>query len=284
MTVIEIMDRKIKGPSITMVTAYSAMEARLLSRTGIDIALVGDSLGNIVQGHDSTLPVTTEELLYHTRCVRRGLDGPFLVSDMPFLSYNTSRKDGIINAGKMIKEGGANAVKLEGGAEIASLVRAMTRAMIPVMGHVGLKPQAINMTGGYKVQGKDLQGARQVIADSIAIERAGAFALVLEGIPPDLAKEVTSRLHIPTIGIGAGVHVDGQVLVFHDLVGWSDRPLPRFVRPFGSVGEEAEKALLAFSETVRNRSFPSGDESYPETGIPPEEMSFDKSREDKGRS
>jgi len=259
-----------------MVTAYDAMEARLLSRTGIDIALVGDSLGNIVQGHESTLPVTTEEMLYHTRCVRRGLNGPFLVTDMPFLSYNTSKKDAILNAGKMIKEGGANAVKLEGGADIASLVKTMTRAMIPVMGHVGLRPQAVNMTGGYRVQGKDLHGARQVIADAVAIERAGAFALVLEGIPPDLAKEITSRLEIPTIGIGAGIHVDGQVLVFHDLIGWSDRALPRFVRPFGSVGEEAQKALLAFSETVRNRSFPSGEESYPETGISPEELSPDQ--------
>ena len=273
LTITGILDRKAEGPAITMVTAYDAMEARLLSRTGIDIALVGDSLGNIVQGHDSTLPVTTEEMLYHTRCVRRGLSGPFLVTDMPFLSYNTSRKDAITNAGKMIKEGGANAVKLEGGAEIASLVKAMTRAMIPVMGHVGLRPQAINMTGGYKIQGKDLRGARQVIEDAVAIEQAGAFALVLEGIPPDVAREVTARVGIPTIGIGAGIHVDGQVLVFHDLVGWSDRDLPRFVRPFGSVGEEAQKALFAFSKSVRNHSFPSGEESYPETGIPPEEIS-----------
>jgi len=275
LTIIEILKRKTKGPSITMVTAYDAMEARLLSHTGIDIALVGDSLGNIVQGHDSTLPVTTEEMLYHTRCVRRGLDGPFLVTDMPFLSYNTSRKEAIINAGKMIKDGGANAVKVEGGSDMASVVKAMTKAMIPVMGHVGLRPQAINMTGGYKVQGKDPQGAKKVIADAIAIEKAGAFALVLEGIPPDLAKEITARLQIPTIGIGAGIHVDGQVLVFHDLVGWSDRALPRFVRPFGSVGNEARKALLSFSESVRNHSFPSAEESYPETGIPPEEMSPD---------
>ena len=272
LTITEILSRKTGGPAITMVTAYDAMEARLLSGAEIDIALVGDSLGNIVQGHDSTLPVTVEEMLYHTRCVRRALDGPFLVTDMPFLSYNTSKKEAITNAGKMIKEGGANGVKLEGGAEIASLVRAMTKALIPVMGHVGLKPQAINMTGGYKVQGKDLQGARQVIGDAIAIEQAGAFAIVLEGIPPDVAREITARVSIPTIGIGAGIHVDGQVLVFHDLVGWSDRPLPRFVRPFGSVGLEAKKAVLAFSESVRNHSFPSPDESYPETAISPEEI------------
>ena len=272
LTVTEILRRKTEGPAITMVTAYDAMEARLLSGAEIDIALVGDSLGNIVQGHDTTLPVTVKEMIYHTRCVQRGLDGPFLVTDMPFLSYSTSPKKAITNAGKMIKEGGANGVKLEGGAEFASLVRAMTRAMIPVMGHVGLKPQAINMTGGYKVQGKDLEGARQVIADAIAIEQAGAFAIVLEGIPPDVAREITSRLAIPTIGIGAGIHVDGQVLVFHDLVGWSDRPLPRFVRPFGSVGLDARKAVLAFSESVRNRSFPSPEESYPETAIPPGEI------------
>lgn len=272
MTVIDILGRKGSGSPMTMVTAYDAMQARMLSRTGIDIALVGDSLGNIVQGFETTLPVTTEEVLYHTKCVHRGLDGPLLVADMPFMSYQTSRRDALLNAGRMIKEGGATSVKLEGGTEIAPLVRALTRSMIPVMGHVGLKPQSVHMTGGYKVQGKNLAGARQVIRDAVAIAEAGAFALVLEGIPPDIAREITRQIPIPTFGIGAGPHVDGQVLVFHDLVGWSDRPSPRFVRSFGQVGKEAKNALNSFKEAVRLNAFPSEKESYPETGFTREEL------------
>lgn len=261
-----LLHRKRDGPPITMVTAYDAPMGRLLSESGIDIALVGDSLGNVIQGGENTLSVTLEEMLYHTRMVRRGLDGPFLLADMPFLSYQISEEEGHRNAGRLIKEGGAQAVKLEGGKEIAGLVRRLTRSMIPVMGHIGMKPQGVHQMGGFKVQGRDLAGRERIIEDARALLEAGVFALLLEAIPPSLAHEITGLSPVPTIGIGAGPSTDGQVLVFHDLVGWSSPPLPRFARAFGDVGTNARNALSLFREAVSNRNYPSSRESYPEEG------------------
>ena len=263
-TIDTLSARKQSGTPITMVTAYDAPTARLLSESGVDIALVGDSLGMVVQGGENTLSVTLEEMLYHTRMVRRGLDGPLLVVDMPFLSYQVSEEEGHRNAGRLIKEGGAQAVKLEGGAEIAGLVHRLTRSMIPVIGHIGMKPQAVHQMGGFKVQGRDRPGREQIIEDARALLEAGVFALLLEAIPPSLAREITALSPMPTIGIGAGPETDGQVLVFHDLVGWSPSPLPRFARAFGDVGANARKALSLFREAVSTRNYPSTGESYPE--------------------
>ncbi|MHB1606870.1 MAG: 3-methyl-2-oxobutanoate hydroxymethyltransferase [Leptospirales bacterium] len=265
-TVYTLLQRKKTGHPITMVTAYDAPMARLLSESGIDIALVGDSLGNVVQGGENTLSVTLEEMLYHTRMVRRGLDGPLLVSDMPFLSYQVSLEEGHRNAGRLIKEGGAQAVKLEGGKEIAELVHRLTQSMIPVIGHIGMKPQGVHQMGGFRVQGRDLAGRKRIIEDARALLEAGAFALLLEAIPPSLAQEITRFSPVPTIGIGAGPDTDGQVLVFHDLVGWSSLPLPRFARAFGDIGTHARSALALFKEAVSNRTYPSSGESYPEEG------------------
>ncbi len=277
-TIDALLSKKQAGSPITMVTAYDVPTARLLSESGIDIALVGDTLGMVIQGGENTLSVTIDEILYHTKMVRRGLDGPLLVGDMPFLSYQISEEEGHRNAGRLIKEGGAQAVKLEGGEEIAGLVRRLTRSMIPVIGHIGMKPQAIHQMGGFKVQGRDLPGRERIINDARALLDAGVFALLLEAIPPSLAREITQLSPMPTIGIGAGPSTDGQVLVFHDLVGWSVGPAPRFVRSFGNVGSNALSALVKFKEAVSARNYPSTDESYPEKGASPPPMNRIKSK------
>ncbi|MHB1287141.1 MAG: 3-methyl-2-oxobutanoate hydroxymethyltransferase [Leptospirales bacterium] len=277
-TIDTLLSKKQAGTPITMVTAYDAPTARLLSESGIDIALVGDTLGMVIQGGGNTLSVTIEEILYHTKMVRRGLDGPLLVGDMPFLSYQISEEEGHRNAGRLIKEGGAQAIKLEGGEEIAGLVHRLTRSMIPVIGHIGMKPQAVHQMGGFKVQGRDLQGRERIINDARALLDAGVFALLLEAIPPSLAREITELSPMPTIGIGAGPATDGQVLVFHDLVGWSVAPLPRFVRSFGDVGTNALNALAKFKEAVSTRNYPSTDESYPEKGATPPPINRIKSK------
>ena len=264
MTVDQFLVRKKQGPPLTMVTAYDAPTARLLSTAGIDIALVGDTLAMVVQGRENTLPVTIDEMIYHTRLVKNGLEGPLLVSDMPFLSYQISAEEGHRNAGRLVKEAGAQAVKIEGGREIAGLVRRLTLSMIPVIGHIGMKPMGIHQMGGFRVQGRDAESRRQIVSDAKALVEAGACALLLEAIPATLGQEITRMSPVPTIGIGAGPHTDGQVLVFHDLVGWTPAPLPRFVRTFGNARSSFENALSGFREAVQNRTFPSPDETYAE--------------------
>lgn len=267
-TIPALMKRKGAGPRITMVTAYDAFHGRLLREAAIDIALVGDSLGMVVQGGESTLSVTTGEMDYHTRMVARGLErAALLVTDMPFLSYQPSVETAIREAGRIVKEGGAQAVKIEGGRDYVPTVRALVSAMIPVMGHVGLLPQRVHAMGGYRVQGRRAGEGESILADAKALAEAGVFALVLEGVPGDLAKRITEEVSVPVIGIGAGPHTDGQVLVIHDLLGWTpeDR-LPRFVRRFARGAEEAGRALSEFRHAVETGSFPNADESYSGSG------------------
>ncbi len=256
--------RKRSGPPITMVTAYDAPTARLVTQAGIDVALVGDSLGMVVQGMENTLSVTVDEMIYHTRMVARGLEGPLLVTDMPFMSYTVSKEEALRNAGRLIKEGGCHAVKLEGGTEIAPVVRYLSGAMVPVMGHIGMKPMNVHSMGGFKVQGRDAASAEAILNDARALSEAGVFALVLEAIPANLARTISQTVPVPTFGIGAGPHTDGQVLVFHDLVGWTSAPLPRFARAFGNVADVARVALAAFRDSVADGSFPAPGESYPD--------------------
>jgi 3-methyl-2-oxobutanoate hydroxymethyltransferase len=261
-TVPEILKMKERGQIITCLTAYDYCFARILDEAAIDILLVGDSLGCVIQGHPNTLPVSLEEMLYHTKAVARGRRRALLVGDMPFLSYQVSREEAVRNAGRFLQEGGAEAVKLEGGVTMQKTIEKIVQAGIPVMGHVGLTPQSVHRFGGYKVQGKD-QSQREMIArDAIAAEEAGAFALVLEGIPMDLAEEISRRLSIPTIGIGAGSHCDGQVLVLHDMLGLFDDFTPKFVKRYADMKGIMRSAVENFISEVRNRKFPAEEHSF----------------------
>jgi len=261
-TVPDLRDAKAGARRIVMLTAYDFPTARLLDEAGIDILLVGDSVGNNVLGYDSTLPVTMEEMLHHTRAVARGTRRALVVVDMPYLSYQTGTRDAIRNAGRFLKEGGAAAVKVEGGRRRARTVRALLDAEIPVMGHIGLTPQSVHLMGGYRVQGKKADEARDLVADARALEEAGAFALVVEGVPEPLGRAITEAVGIPTIGIGAGRYCDGQVLVFHDLVGLGSSPVPRFVRRYARIGEMIRDAARRFGDDVRSGAFPSESEVY----------------------
>jgi 3-methyl-2-oxobutanoate hydroxymethyltransferase len=256
-----LANRKRKGEPITMLTAYDFTFARIFDSAGIDLLLVGDSLGNVVQGCDTTLPVTLDEAIYHTRLVSRGVRRSMVIGDMPFGSYQVSAEDGVRSAIRMVKEGGASAIKLEGGVHVEQTIRRIVGAQIPVMGHVGLTPQSVNQMGGFRVQGRGESGREQVIEDALAVQSAGAFAVVLEGIPAALGKEVTALLEIPTIGIGAGVDCDGQVLVMHDLLGLNDWS-PSFVKQFANLGALASQAARAFGEEVQNRKYPDEAHSY----------------------
>ena len=251
------------GRRLTMVTAYDYTFARLIDRAGVDMLLVGDSLGMVVQGEESTIPVTLDEMLYHVRLVARARPRALVVGDLPFLSYQTSRRDALASAGRLLKVG-AEAVKLEGGRSQAATIRALVQADIPVIGHIGLTPQSVHRMGGHKVQGRDADGRRRLLADAIAVAEAGAFAVVVEGVPLDLAREITDAIPIPTIGIGAGPCCDGQVLVMHDLLGLGagDRPEPRFVRRYASLGGQVTAAVAAYAQEVRRGEFPSKHESY----------------------
>ena len=244
-----------------MLTAYDFTFAQIFDSAGIDVLLVGDSLGNVVQGHSTTLPVTLEESLYHTRLVSRGVRRALVVADMPFGSYQVSPEDAVRNAIRFVKESGAHAVKLEGGTAMLGTIARIVACEIPVMGHVGLTPQAIHRMGGHRVQGRSDEGRAKVMADAKAVEEAGAFAVVLEGVPVELAQEVTATLSIPTIGIGAGVHCDGQVLVMHDLLGLSDWT-PSFVKPYANLGAVASQAARRFAEEVSDQKFPDPEHSY----------------------
>jgi 3-methyl-2-oxobutanoate hydroxymethyltransferase len=260
-TVRSLAGRKKRGERITMLTAYDFTFARIFENAGIDLILVGDSLGNVVQGADTTLPVTLDEMIYHTRLVARGLSRAMLVGDMPFGSYQVGPEDAVRSAIRLVKEGGAQAVKLEGGTNVAPAIERIVAAEIPVMGHVGLTPQAVNRMGGFRVQGRGEKGKARILEDALAVQEAGAFACVLEGVPAALASEITLRLDIPTIGIGAGADCDGQVLVMHDLLGLNDWT-PSFVKQYANLGAVASQAARAFAEEVQNGKFPDEEHSY----------------------
>jgi 3-methyl-2-oxobutanoate hydroxymethyltransferase len=249
-------------PKITCLTAYDYPTAHLLDEAGVDILLVGDSLAMVVLGYDSTLPVTVEEILHHVRAVRRGTRRALLVADMPYGSFHVSIDESVRNAVRFVKEGGAEAVKIEGGERRLELIARLVEAEIPVMGHIGLTPQSIHAFGGFHVQGKTTDAARQVERDARAVETAGAFAVVLESMPRELAARITENLRIPTIGIGAGPDCDGQVLVLHDLVGLTVGHTPKFVRQYANLSAEISRAVSEYCEDVRSGSFPSDAESY----------------------
>lgn len=260
-TIRTLAARKRRGTRITMLTAYDFAFARIFDQAGIDCLLVGDSLGNVVQGEDTTLPVTLDEMIYHTRLVVRGAPRALVIADMPFGSYQVSAEDGVRSAIRLVKEAGAQAVKLEGGQTVAETIARIVAAEIPVIGHVGLTPQAIHRMGGFRVQGRGDAARAQVLRDAQAVEAAGAVALVLEGVPAELGAEVTQRLQIPTIGIGAGAGCDGQVLVMHDLLGLNDWT-PSFVKQYAHLGADAAKAARAFSDEVREGKFPAEEHCY----------------------
>jgi 3-methyl-2-oxobutanoate hydroxymethyltransferase len=259
-TIHDLRRMKEAGDPIAVVTAYDATAARLVDAAGADAILVGDSLGMVVQGHDSTLPVTLDQMVYHSAAVRRGLSRSsgraHLVADMPFGSYQTSPDEAVRSAMRLVAEGGAEAVKLEGGSDYVEVVRRIVRAGVPVMGHVGLTPQSVHKMGGYVVQGRDAEKAQQILRDARALEGAGCYALVLECIPAELARIVTSQLHVPTIGIGAGPHCDGQVLVLNDLLGLDAGFAPRFVKRYAELGAQVQGAVSAYVSEVKARAFP----------------------------
>ena len=265
-TVPDILKRKGSGDPIVALTAYDYPFGRIADEAGVDVILVGDSLGMVVQGMDSTLPVTMDEMVYHCRMVARARRRALLVGDLPFLSYQVSVVDAVANAGRLIKEGAVEAVKLEGGLPVADTIRAIARVDIPVMGHIGLTPQSVHRMGGHRVQGQrrgDRAGQRdRILDDALAVEDAGAFAIVLEGMPLDLAAEITERLTIPTIGIGAGPHCDGQILVLHDVLGLCDRLSPKFAKRYAELWQAAGDAIGAYAREVRSRSFPSDAHSF----------------------
>jgi len=265
-TVPEILKRKRDGKKISMLTAYDYPFARILDEAGIDVLLVGDTLGMVVQGLDTTLPVTVDEIIYHLKMVTRARARALIVGDLPFLSYQVSTEDALRNAGRLMKEGGAEAVKLEGGVNIAATIAALTAMDIPVMGHVGLTPQSVHRMGGHKVQGNKRGrapgGRERVLEDAAAVEEAGAFALVLEGIPLDLAAEITSRASIPTIGIGAGLHCDGQVLVLHDLLGLFDKFAPKFSKCYVNLKDVVGGAVREYVTEVQSGAFPTDAHSF----------------------
>lgn len=264
-TIHSLKKLKAAGQKICMVTAYDATFSRILDEAGADVLLVGDSLGMVVQGNDSTLPVTMDQMVYHCRAVAKSAKRAHVVGDLPFMSYQSSIADAVKNAGRMIAEGGAHSVKLEGGAEFADVVKAIVRASIPVMGHLGLTPQSVHKMGGYVVQGRDEDTARRLLEDAVALENAGCFAVVLEGVPLELAKQITARLTIPTIGIGAGKHCDGQVLVCYDLLGFNPDFKPKFVKRYADGFGTIKSAAMKFFEEVREVSFPGEDHSFRST-------------------
>ncbi len=261
-TVPKLRAMKERGERITMLTAYDATFARMFEEAEIDVLLVGDSLGMVVQGRDSTLPVTVDEVVYHCRAVARGAERPLIVGDMPFMSYQVSAEDALRNAGRFLAEGGAHAVKLEGGRAVAPAIRRIVEAGIPVMAHVGLTPQSVHAMGGFRVQGKSEQDADRILRDALAVEDAGAFALVLEGIPSDLADTITRELTIPTIGIGAGPSCDGQVLVCYDLLGLTPTLRPKFVKRYAEMFSDGVEAARRFAEEVRTGAFPSEEHAF----------------------
>jgi len=258
----ELLAMKRRGDKIVMVTAYDAPGARFAEDAGIDVILVGDTAAMVVLGHSGTTPVTVDEMLFLTRTVSRQVHRPIVVGDLPFGSYETSDEDAVRTAVRFVKEGGADIVKLEGAGPMVSRARAIVEAGIPVMGHVGLTPQSATMLGGFKTQGKTAEAAQRLVEDAVALEEAGCFAVVLEAVPAPVAAEVTRRLTVPTIGIGAGPDCDGQVLVYHDLLGLTEGHLPRFVKRYGNLSREIRDALESYAEDVRSGTFPEEQHTY----------------------
>ena len=255
-TVATFKDAKKSGKKLTMLTAYDYTTAKLLDEAGVDGILVGDSLGMVMLGYDNTLQVTVEDVLHHTKAVARGTKEALLVADMPFLSYHTSVEEAIRNCGRMIQEGMANAVKLEGGVEIIDKVKGIINAQIPVMGHLGLTPQSVNMFGGFKVQGKTKKAVQKLIEDAKILEEAGVFSIVLECVPDEVAEIISENISIPTIGIGAGGHCDGQILVIQDILGMYDQLIPKFVKQYRQLGNEIRNSVTEYIKDVESGSFP----------------------------
>lgn len=261
-TTLSLQRMKRKGEKIVMITAYDYLFSRLFSDAGVDIILVGDSLGNVVQGLDTTLPVTLDEMIYHTRMVARGAQNVMVIGDMPFMSFQLSEEDALRNAGRFMKEAGAHGVKLEGGVEMAPTVARLTQAGIPVMGHIGLTPQSVHQLGGYRVQGKREKDAKKLLDGAVALQEAGAFSVVLECTPAEIAKKISDSIKIPTIGIGAGVHCDGQVLVMHDLLGLSLGKTASFVKTYAHLAEDAVQAVKSYAKEVRESKYPDDAHSF----------------------
>jgi 3-methyl-2-oxobutanoate hydroxymethyltransferase len=258
----DFLKRKRKGPPLVLLTAYDAPSTLAAEEAGVDALLVGDSVGNVMLGYDSTLPVTVDEMLHHARAVGRARRKALMIVDMPWMSYHVSPEDSLLNAARFVRESGADAVKLEGGSKRLPAIRAILDAEIPVMGHLGLTPQSVLAMGGYKVQGKSEQAGDRIVEDAVALAEAGVFALVLEGIPRALATRITAEIEIPTIGIGAGAGCDGQILVYHDLLGMLPQPSPKFVRQYADVYRTQVDAIRHWVTDVRDGSFPSDDETY----------------------
>lgn len=261
-TVVTFREAKLNKEKLTMLTAYDYSTAQAVDNSGINGILVGDSLGMVMLGYEDTLSVTMEDMIHHTKAVARGAKNSLVVADMPFMSYQTSVYDAVFNAGRLIKEGRAQAVKLEGGVGVADHIEVIVKASIPVMGHIGLTPQSVNAFGGFKVQGKSEEAAKKLIEDALAVERAGAFAVVMEGVPSKLAAIVTEKLSIPTIGIGAGDKCDGQILVYQDMLGMFNDFTPKFVKKYENLGDRMRNAFATYIEEVKNGSFPSEEHGF----------------------
>jgi 3-methyl-2-oxobutanoate hydroxymethyltransferase len=261
-TIQKLRDMKHQGQRFAMLTAYDYAMAKLLDQAGIPVLLVGDSLGNTMLGFETTLPVTMDDMVRHTQAVVRGSTQALIVADMPFMSFQASADDALRNAGRLLKEGGAQAIKLEGGVRVAHIVERMVDAGIPVMGHIGLTPQSVHQMGGFKVQGKTVQLAAQLLADAAALDRAGVFSIVLEGVPSALAKRITDSVSVPTIGIGAGLHCDGQVQVIHDVLGLFTDFIPKHARRYAELGSAIQDAVRAYASDVVGGAFPSEKESF----------------------
>ncbi|KKY00322.1 MULTISPECIES: 3-methyl-2-oxobutanoate hydroxymethyltransferase [Paraclostridium] len=261
-TVVTFKEAKERNEKLTMLTAYDYSTAKLIDSCGINGILVGDSLGMVCLGYEDTLSVTMEDMIHHTKAVSRGGTNTLIVADMPFMSYQTSTYDAVVNAGRLIKEGRAHAVKLEGGVDIFNQIQSIVNSSIPVMGHIGLTPQSVNAFGGFKVQGRDELAAKKLIEDALAVEDAGAFAVVLEGVPSKLASLITKKLNIPTIGIGAGAGCDGQVLVYQDMLGMFSDFTPKFVKKYENIGEKMKNAFSNYIDEVKTEVFPSEEHSF----------------------
>jgi 3-methyl-2-oxobutanoate hydroxymethyltransferase len=257
-----ILDMKARGEKIVALTSYDYLSARIVDESGVDMILIGDSLGMVVLGYENTLPVTMEEIIHHTKAVARARPKALVVADMPFMSYQASVEDAVRNAGRLVKEGGAESVKLEGGHRYVPVIEAIVQASIPVVGHLGLTPQSLHQFGGYRVQGKDSRSADLLVSDAVALERAGCFSFVLEGIPWQLAQRITEAVSIPTIGIGAGPWCSGQILVINDMLGIHDKPLPRFVKKYDELGTRMKEAVSAYVRDVKEGHFPAMEHSY----------------------
>ena len=261
-TVLTMQKQKEQGEKISMLTAYDYSTAKLMDQAGINSLLVGDSLGMVMLGYEDTLSVTMEDMIHHSRAVANGAQNALVVTDLPFMSYHISIPEAVANAGRLIKEGHSAAVKLEGGEAFSKTIQAITRASIPVMGHIGLTPQSIHAFGGFKVQGKTIEAAQKILQDALAVEKAGAFAIVLEAIPADLAALITKKLTIPTIGIGAGNQTDGQVLVYQDMLGLYGEMQPKFVKRYADIGAEMNSAIQHYKTEIQQEQFPAAEHTF----------------------